>query len=127
MPLTRFIKKHKYVNPAANNEEDAIDLDKALTSSSSSSDKKSPGDSDPDPDARANVYDAEDEWISSSKVDKLLEILVQIQERSPGDKVLVFSQFTEFLSLLEVPLTQSGVKYVRVSCLCLCALLLFKY
>lgn len=41
-----------------------------------------------------------------AKIDKTLELLHEIRERGQGEKTIVFSSFTSFLDLIEVPLHQ---------------------
>ena len=41
-----------------------------------------------------------------TKIDKLLELLETIEERGENEKTIVFSSFTSFLDLIEVPLAQ---------------------
>lgn len=43
-------------------------------------------------------------WISSSKINKCLELLKEIRTSYPGEKVIVFSQFTSLLDFLEIAL-----------------------
>lgn len=52
-------------------------------------------------------------WISSSKIDKALEIVRTIQERGEGEKIIISSQFTAFLDLVEVPLARRSWSYRR--------------
>ncbi|KAI8881727.1 hypothetical protein K501DRAFT_334481 [Backusella circina FSU 941] len=52
--------------------------------------------------------------LSSTKIDKMLEILDGIKEETNGkDKTICFSQFTSFLNLVEEPLKKNGHKYLR--------------
>lgn len=44
------------------------------------------------------------EWVPSAKTDKIMELLRSIRARRPGEKTLVFSLWTGFLDMLEVPL-----------------------
>ena len=53
-----------------------------------------------------------DDWMSSAKIDKLLEIVEQAMAK--GEKVVVFSQFTTLLALIETPLSERRVRYLRV-------------
>ena len=60
----------------------------------------------------------EKDWISSTKIDRTLEILRDIQARpDPNtaeiEKTIIFSQFTSLLDLLEVPIHQQGWGYQR--------------
>lgn len=50
------------------------------------------------------------EWETSAKIDKTLEILENIPA---GEKTIIFSQFTSFLDLIEVPIAEKGVHYKR--------------
>ena len=52
-------------------------------------------------------------WEMSAKIDKAMEILEQIQENDPTEKTIVFSQFTSFLDLFEVPVSDRGWHYRR--------------
>lgn len=52
-------------------------------------------------------------WISSSKIDKALEIVRTIQARGEGEKIIISSQFTSFLDLVEVPLARRSWSYRR--------------
>lgn len=45
-----------------------------------------------------------DGWISSSKIDKCLSIISNVYENFPGEKVIVFSQFTSLLDFVEMAL-----------------------
>lgn len=53
-----------------------------------------------------------DGWISSSKIDRMLEVVRDVIARR--EKVIVFSQFTSLLKLIEKPLNQEGTKYLTV-------------
>lgn len=50
---------------------------------------------------------------SSSKIDKAIELVSRIRANDPTEKILIFSQFTSLLDLMEVPLEQRGLKYQR--------------
>lgn len=54
-----------------------------------------------------------EDWISSSKVDQLVEIVKTVMAKN--EKVIVFSQFTRLLTLIEKPLNMENIKYLRVS------------
>lgn len=43
-----------------------------------------------------------------AKIDKTLELLNEINQRGEGEKTIVFSSFTSFLDLIEVPLSQEA-------------------
>ncbi|KAI8089782.1 SNF2 family N-terminal domain-containing protein [Halteromyces radiatus] len=54
------------------------------------------------------------EFVSSKKIDTMLEILAKTREESKGyDKTIVFSQFTSMLDIMEKPLKASGYKFGR--------------
>ncbi|KAG8906365.1 hypothetical protein FRB99_007049 [Tulasnella sp. 403] len=59
--------------------------------------------------------DGEPQQLSSStKIRKLLELLEKVDKDSEGkDKVIVFSQFTTFLDVIQTFLREEGYKYVR--------------
>ncbi|RCH96451.1 hypothetical protein CU097_000405, partial [Rhizopus azygosporus] len=50
---------------------------------------------------------------SSTKIDKMLDILNKTRETNPNEKTIIFSQFTSMLDLLNEPLTRHGFKYCR--------------
>ncbi|KAI1324792.1 SNF2 family N-terminal domain-containing protein [Xylariaceae sp. FL0255] len=54
-----------------------------------------------------------EEWKSSAKIDKVMELMEMIREKHPGEKTLIFSQFTSFLDLLEIPIQDAGIVYRR--------------
>jgi SNF2 family DNA or RNA helicase len=51
---------------------------------------------------------------SSTKIEALLENLWRAQETDPGSKALVFSQYVNFLQLIEYRLTLAGIRCVRL-------------
>ncbi|KAJ8119642.1 hypothetical protein ONZ43_g3451 [Nemania bipapillata] len=53
------------------------------------------------------------EWETSAKIDKAIELLAMIRRDFPSEKVLVFSQFTSFLDLMEIPISDDGYNYRR--------------
>ncbi|QDS70704.1 hypothetical protein FKW77_001810 [Venturia effusa] len=65
------------------------------------------------------------DYVTSAKLDKVLEILGKIHEvpinpkprdedvETNGEKVLIFSQFTSLLDLLEIPILDAGYQYTR--------------
>ncbi|KAK7610039.1 SNF2 family helicase/ATPase [Phyllosticta paracitricarpa] len=53
-----------------------------------------------------------DEWMDSGKVQKLKELLVRFRDN--GDRVLVFSQFTRVMDILEHVLTTLDMKALRL-------------
>ncbi|RLM64296.1 hypothetical protein C2845_PM16G03140 [Panicum miliaceum] len=63
-----------------------------------------------DPQCRFQV-DAENNWKDSCKVSKLILILEDLQKKR--EKSIVFSQFTSFFDLLEIPFNHKGMKFLR--------------
>ncbi|KAI3829087.1 hypothetical protein L1987_03201 [Smallanthus sonchifolius] len=57
--------------------------------------------------------DVEKNWKESSKVLKLLECLDNIKRKGCGEKSIVFSQWTSFLDLLEIPLKRRKIGFLR--------------
>lgn len=51
--------------------------------------------------------------MSAGKIDKLQELLPAMKER--GDRVLIFSQFTQVLDILEVVLDTMELKYLKLT------------
>lgn len=51
------------------------------------------------------------EWISSAKIDAIMDILEQI--RPKREKTLVFSLWTSFLDLVEIPVERARIKFTR--------------
>lgn len=56
--------------------------------------------------------DVQRNWIESSKVAALLQELENL--KSSGTKSIVFSQWTAFLDLLQIPLSRRGIPFVRL-------------
>ncbi|XP_057474411.1 DNA repair protein RAD5A [Actinidia eriantha] len=56
--------------------------------------------------------DVEKNWVESSKVAALLKELEIL--RSSGSKSIVFSQWTAFLDLLQIPLSRSSIPFLRL-------------
>lgn len=54
-----------------------------------------------------------EDFVSSAKVDKTLDILRSIRDDHPGEKTLVFSLWTSFLDLLEIPLSTEHFNFLR--------------
>ncbi|KAK2090484.1 hypothetical protein P7K49_031740 [Saguinus oedipus] len=54
------------------------------------------------------------EWTSSSKINALMHALTDLRKKNPNIKSLVVSQFTTFLSLIEIPLKASGFVFTRL-------------
>eukprot|EP00123_Amoebidium_parasiticum_P010980 comp20442_c0_seq1/m.25985 comp20442_c0_seq1/g.25985 ORF comp20442_c0_seq1/g.25985 comp20442_c0_seq1/m.25985 type:complete len:1073 (-) comp20442_c0_seq1:89-3307(-) len=53
------------------------------------------------------------QWVSSTKIDKLMEHLINLRKEGKGERSVVFSQFTKYLDLIEIPLTCHGFKFLR--------------
>lgn len=51
------------------------------------------------------------EWISSAKIDAIMDILEQIRPKK--EKTLVFSLWTSFLDLVEIPVERARIKFTR--------------
>lgn len=62
-------------------------------------------------DSRFQV-DIEKNWVESSKVTALLHELETL--RPSGSKSIVFSQWTAFLDLLQIPLSRSNISFIRL-------------
>lgn len=54
-----------------------------------------------------------DEWMSAGKIEKLQDMLPKL--KANGDRVLLFSQFTQVLDILEVVLDTMGIKYLKLT------------
>lgn len=54
-----------------------------------------------------------DEWMSAGKIEKLQDMLPKL--KGNGDRVLLFSQFTQVLDILEVVLDTMGIKYLKLT------------
>ncbi|KAJ3047620.1 hypothetical protein HK097_011360 [Rhizophlyctis rosea] len=52
-------------------------------------------------------------WVSSAKIDKMMSILSEVNKEAPDEKVIIFSQFTSMLDIVELPLAAGGHKFCR--------------
>jgi SNF2 family DNA or RNA helicase len=52
-------------------------------------------------------------WVSSAKVDAILKKIGEIFAASGDDKVLVFSQWTSFMDILQIALERGKYRYAR--------------
>ena len=52
--------------------------------------------------------------ISSSKVNAVVREMLRIQRDFPEDKIVVVSQFTSFLSIVQTLIKEQGFSYVRL-------------
>ncbi|KAL0457032.1 UNVERIFIED_CONTAM: DNA repair protein B [Sesamum latifolium] len=57
--------------------------------------------------------DIEENWKESSKISKLLDCLEHIRNSHSGEKSIIFSQWTSFLDLLEIPLKRRNFGFLR--------------
>ncbi|KAJ8293308.1 ATP-dependent helicase fft2 [Rhodotorula toruloides] len=55
----------------------------------------------------------ENEWMQAGKIAKLQEMLPDMKKK--GDRVLIFSQFTQVLDILEVVLDTMELKYLKLT------------
>ncbi|KAJ4837190.1 hypothetical protein Tsubulata_030089 [Turnera subulata] len=55
----------------------------------------------------------EEDLKDSSKVSELMRCLERIHLSDSGEKSIVFSQWTSFLDLLEIPLKRKGIEFLR--------------
>ena len=53
------------------------------------------------------------DWITSGKIDKVMEILQATHDRREGEKTIIFSQFTALLDFLEIPINRKDWEYRR--------------
>ncbi|KAF9437261.1 hypothetical protein BGZ76_001426 [Entomortierella beljakovae] len=51
------------------------------------------------------------DWISSSKIDKMIGIVRSVIAK--GEKIIVFSQFSSLLNIIERPLKDEGIRFLR--------------
>lgn len=72
-------------------------------------------DLDPEEEEELFGHDPLEQSLSSTKIDKLLEVLEETRREAPEEKTVVFSQFTGFLDLIEGFIRQKDFKFVRVS------------
>ncbi|RDW65820.1 ATP-dependent DNA helicase [Aspergillus mulundensis] len=52
-------------------------------------------------------------WITSAKIEKTMEIIRDVEHQANDEKIIIFSQFTSLLDLLEVPIAREGHRYRR--------------
>ncbi|KAL5040914.1 hypothetical protein BDW71DRAFT_24791 [Aspergillus fruticulosus] len=52
-------------------------------------------------------------WITSAKIEKTMEIIRDIERQNNSEKIIIFSQFTSLLDLLEIPIARGGHRYRR--------------
>ncbi|KAK7750125.1 hypothetical protein SLS62_007993 [Diatrype stigma] len=53
------------------------------------------------------------DFVSSAKIDRTMEVLHAIRQENTREKTLVFSLWTSFLDLLEIPIHDQGFRYTR--------------
>ncbi|KAG9343625.1 hypothetical protein JZ751_013795 [Albula glossodonta] len=68
----------------------------------------------PGDEAESASSDSKNKWQSSSKLDALMKNLLRVRQEDPSVKSVVVSQFTKFLSLLEIPLREQGFSFTRL-------------
>ncbi|KAJ3050148.1 hypothetical protein HK097_008860 [Rhizophlyctis rosea] len=76
-------------------------------------DNGNPGDVEIQQELEDMMSDPDADWISSTKIDKMMAILEETRKNHPGEKTIIFSQFTGMLDMLDVPLTRNGYEYER--------------
>ncbi|KAI9098717.1 SNF2 family N-terminal domain-containing protein [Phlyctochytrium arcticum] len=52
-------------------------------------------------------------WVTSAKLDRMLNEISKIHEAEPTDKIIIFSQFTSMLDVVEMAFKKRGYKYAR--------------
>lgn len=52
-------------------------------------------------------------WITSAKIEQTMGLVDDITTKDPTEKILIFSQFTSLLDLLEVPMHERRLRYQR--------------
>jgi SNF2 family DNA or RNA helicase len=64
--------------------------------------------------SRRRYFKRLEKWYKpSAKIDRTIALLNEISVEHPGEKTLVFSQFTSFLDILEIGLTKANFKCLR--------------
>ncbi|KAI1763291.1 SNF2 family N-terminal domain-containing protein [Hypoxylon sp. FL1150] len=53
------------------------------------------------------------DWVPSAKIERTMELLQDIRAKDPKAKTLIFSLWTSFLDLLEIPIHDGGFRYTR--------------
>ena len=61
----------------------------------------------------AYIKKLNEDWVTSAKIEKTMETLKEIMENPEGERVLIFSQWTSLLDLLECPIYREGWGYRR--------------
>lgn len=54
-----------------------------------------------------------DLFKTSTKIRKMIDILKHTRDNNPGEKTIIFSQFTSMLDLIEQPLKKHGFRFCR--------------
>ncbi|KAJ3213083.1 hypothetical protein HDU67_003399 [Dinochytrium kinnereticum] len=52
-------------------------------------------------------------WVSSSKVDKVIELLKEGEAKAPKEKWIIFSQFTRMIDILEIAFEREDIPFIR--------------
>ncbi|KAI8613212.1 SNF2 family N-terminal domain-containing protein [Chytriomyces sp. MP71] len=53
------------------------------------------------------------EWISSTKIDQMMAVVLKTRRENPGDKTIIFTQFRGMMDLCEKPLKENQIGFVR--------------
>lgn len=53
------------------------------------------------------------EFTQSAKIQMIQNLIFDVRDNRPGEKTIVFSQFTSFLDLIEIPLRQANINFLR--------------
>lgn len=59
------------------------------------------------------LIDAEGGFVASTKIQKCLELVDQIRQKSLDEKIIVFSQFTSLFDLMKLVFEKKGVPFLR--------------
>ncbi|KAG8989210.1 hypothetical protein FRB90_002355, partial [Tulasnella sp. 427] len=84
---------------------ESSDSDSSSSSSSSLDDALNP--------FRAEMLDQVSDFENSAKMNKMIELLNQWREEAPDDKVVIYSQWTKCIDLLEGALEREGHRSLR--------------
>ncbi|KAH7396861.1 SNF2 family N-terminal domain-containing protein [Phaeosphaeria sp. MPI-PUGE-AT-0046c] len=101
----KSLKKSQIISLDSDNSDDSDDD----SASNGESDPQAESEVDSDTEASEPEYDASD-LVPSTKIRQLLSIL---EKETPDHKVIVFSQFTSMLDLIEPFLKRQGYNYTR--------------
>lgn len=54
-----------------------------------------------------------DGFTASAKIEKAIELMNEISEKHPGEKIILFSQFTGFLDIMKLVLDKKKIEFLR--------------